>query len=133
MLLVENDGNKIYVFGRNADGTTYCNIDYEFKPYFYVDDSCGEYMNIFGKPVKKINVDNPTHVKFLREKYDDTYESKVSYTNRYIIDKYHDKDIPEELKRICYFDIECEMLHDFDVYKALNKITSICCYDTFLK
>lgn len=128
MILVENLGSEIYVFGRKGR-EPYVEKVLDFKPYFYAEDSNGEFATIDGKKVKKIFVNDPGEVPEIRTGYNH-YEADIPFVTRFIVDKF-DSIEKEELRKL-YIDIEIEVLDSFpDVQKAINKILSIACFDSF--
>lgn len=132
MITIENRGKKIFLFGRN-NKTPYIKEVKDFYPYFYVEDWRGKYKTVDDKQAKKIICATPFDIRNEREKYKETYEADVVYTNRYIIDKI-DKIEKEEI-RLCYLDIETEKTERGygGPEKAFNPISSITCYDSFDK
>ena len=132
MITIENKGKKIFLFGRN-NKTPYIKEVKDFYPYFYVEDWRGKYKTVDDKQAKKIICATPFDIRSEREKYKETYEADVVYTNRYIIDKI-DKIEKEEI-RLCYLDIETEKTERGygGPEEAFNPISSITCYDSFDK
>jgi len=132
MITIENEGNRIYEFGRIDNNPTVKVID-NFYPYFYAETLNGEFISIDNKKIAKIICDYPGEVKELRKNYKNTYEADVLYVNRYIIDKKND--MPKQTIRILYFDIEIERTEKgySTTEEADNPILSISSYDSFEK
>jgi len=80
----------------------------DFQPYFYVEDSTGEYKGIYGERLRKIYTDDPSRVRKERTRYSKTWEADVIYTRRFLIDKgiYKGIEFPEEHFFITKNDIE---------------------------
>ena len=130
MLIFESDGKDIIIRGRDSDKKRYEKRITDFKPYFYVPHVDGHYTTQFGKKVRRITLDHPGAVKSERERFHETYESDVIYTNRYLIDTF--TEIPKEPYRICFFDIETRDDGKFpNVTTADMEILSIAAYDNF--
>ncbi len=131
MILTENKKQNITIFSRDINGNPTIEHIKDFKPYFYAQDSNGEYKTIDGDKAKKIVMASPEFVKTEREKYAKTYESDILYPNRYIIDKLGVVDkVPI---RICYLDIETARTEKGfeDPVEANNPILSISVCDSF--
>ena len=133
MITIENKGSNIYIFGRSSKNLAYTRKILNFKPYFYYEHWNGEFTTIDGKKAIKVYCSLPSDVPKEREKYNNTYEADIVYTNRYIIDEI-DK-IEKENVRICYLDIEIQRTKSGyeSAEVANNPILSICCYDSFTK
>ena len=133
MIQIEQKGNQIFIFGRNDDKTTYCKHIKDFRPYFYVEDSNGEYKSILGKRLKKIVCNMPYDVKKKRDFYGKHYEGDILYTNRYLID--HPEVIHKSDIRILYLDIEIRRTtNGYESWEvANNPILCVGCYDNFDK
>ena len=118
------------MFGRENNKVIHKTVN-NFNPYFYYIHPDGNFKSIFGKKCKKKIVFKPSDIYIQKKEYEHL-EADVSFTNRYLIDKFDN--FPEQEIRKCYIDIETEIKGDFpDVMVAPNKILSICCYDTILK
>jgi len=128
MLTIENVGKRIYIF--NKDGYE---INNNFKPYFYYENEKGNHTSLFGKPLLKLEVNDPKDVPKMRDDYLNPHEADVVYTTRYMIDKY-DK-IEKEDYRIFYLDIELEMNEktEIDVENTPAKINIIGIFDSQTK
>jgi DNA polymerase I len=125
-------GHKPYIILFTRDGPTRKQITIDnFQPYFYVP--VDEYQNVagslpkeitkalLGETVAKYITETPGDVPQLRKMFSNTWEAKVKFTNRYVIDK-----IPKIEKtnlRIQYTDVEEN--HD-------EEIISIAVFDNFL-
>ncbi len=130
MITIQNNANEIVLFGRDQTRTAYVKKIKDFKPYFYYETTGGVYDTIHGTRAQKIICNNPRDVSFQRQNYNKTYEADVVYANRYIIDRIDN--LEKEPIRICYLDIETEMVEGFDMpHKSPKKILSIYCYDNF--
>jgi len=131
MIKVENKGSDIFEFGRQG------NVPYikkhKFQPYFFYEDTTGNFKTIDGKNATKLVLKNPKEVPVVREQYNKTYESDIVYTNRFIIDNY--KIIKQDKIRICYIDIEIARTKNGyeSAVKATNPILCIGTYDNFDK
>lgn len=130
MIIVENDGNRIYIFSRDETGNPTVTVDNNFKPYFYSLNQSGNFKSIFGDPLIKIICEDPGEISEMRKQYEH-FEGDVNYTNRYIIDKF--KTIPRVPIRKCYIDIETSSKGGWaDIEKGNQPILSICVHDNFL-
>ena len=128
MIIIENKNNVIYTFGRNEKNISYKKT-VPFYSYFWTIDDKGEGLSIDDKKLKKINLSDTKEI-FNITKSKNYYEFDVAFTNRYLIDEV--KEIKKEPIRVCYFDIETEIINAIDIVNTPNKILSICCYDNFL-
>ena len=142
MNTIEATGKIIHIYGRDENKNFYHKEVKDFKPYFYVpasEDSSSfrtesvDKLGLDGEKVKKVYCNQPGEVRGVRERFNKTYEADVTYVNRYLIDKV-DK-IKDEPLRICFIDIETQIGTNKvpNVKDADMPITSICCYDSFLK
>jgi DNA polymerase elongation subunit (family B) len=131
MLIIENKGNLIEMFGRTQLGQLTKKTDNTFRPYFYIKNPKGEFKTITGERVSKIIVNEPKDVFTQRSKYEH-YEGDINYTNRYLIDRVNK--IDKEPIRVCYLDIEIRQESGFsEISEAKNPITLIGVYDNFTK
>jgi len=118
--VIEHGKPSIYLFGRDIRRERKTVRVRGFRPYFYVPDENGEFETIFGERVRRVILDNPRMVPREREKYEKTYEAKIPFVYRFLIDagikcgftvsrgkvrSAEDLHIPP---RIGYFDIEVE-------------------------
>lgn len=131
MIQIEAKGNQIFLFGRNDDKSLYCKQIKDFRPYFYVEDSEGDFVSIRGKKLKKITCNFPYEIKKQRDFYSNTYEADILYVNRYLID--HTEVIKKCPIRIFYIDIEIQKtINGYESFeKATNPILCVGCYDSF--
>jgi len=101
----------------------------DFKPYFYIEDPNGKFKSIFGKKLRKIECDNPKEVSVKRDKFHEkgvnTYESKIRYLQRYLIDRVPTP-FPKQKFHKLYLDIETN--YSVDVENTPEPIISIFCY-----
>ena len=113
-----------------------------FKPYFYAEDSDGEYISCYGDRIKKVVCGLPTDVKKLRGKYPKTFDADILYDMRYTIDKgiyygfdetFTPIDVPAVEPRICYFDIEVRSPPEIfpEVKAAKYPIVLVSWYDNY--
>lgn len=131
MIIIENKGNVIEMFGRKEDGTFYKKPDYNFRPYFYIKNSKGEFTAINGTKVSKVVCNDPKEIQSKRTNYEH-YEADILYTNRYLIDKI--SKIDKEPIRKCYLDIEIRQGEGYStIDEAKNPISLIGVYDSFNK
>ena len=113
-----------------------------FKPYFYAEDSDGEYISCYGDKIKKVVCGLPTDVKKLRGKYPKTFDADILYDMRYTIDRgiyygfdeaFNPIDVPAMEPRICYFDIEVRSPPEIfpEVKAAKYPIVLVSWYDNY--
>jgi len=130
MIIFEASGSDVIIRGRHSNGDRYQERR-KYRPYFYVKGD-GPYKSLFGDKLKKIEVDHPANVKQEKYKYPQSFESDVTYINRYMIDCI--PELPKEPIRCAFLDIEVD---DADGYPNLEtadkQIISICIYDSFKK
>lgn len=148
LITIHRTGSDIILYYRTKNGKK--KITIPFTPYFYVPGK-GESQDLFGNPVKKITVNDPSDVPHVRRLYDKHYEADVPYTRRFLIDmniksyfqiKQHSKielypiENPTEQipMKIWYLDIE---VHPGDSLPSpenpTQEITSITVYDKSIK
>lgn len=82
----------IFIFARDVETKKMKKIAIKnFKPYFYVEDSGGEYTNCYGEPIKKVVCKTPIETNDERTKYKidgiNTFNSDIQYEMQYLIDK----------------------------------------------
>lgn len=79
----------IYIYCRGLDNKRHTFKVAGFKPYFYVDTEpqWADLLDLFGKPARKITVDQPGQVKFIRDNFYMTYEDNIPFGWRYLYDK----------------------------------------------
>ena len=85
LINIYNRKNKICLFLRDKEGKLTIRWIKDFYPYYYELDKEGKHLGYDGKKLKKIIVNEPKEVPRLRS--EDSYESDIIFTNRYIIDK----------------------------------------------
>lgn len=130
MINIEAAGKNIIIRGRTENKERYEKIVKDFKPYFYVENSNGEYTSLFGEKLRKVECDHPKEIRYIRNNFDKTYEADILYIYKYMIDNYDS--IESEPIRVCFIDIETEDRNGFpNVEKAEQPILSICAYDNF--
>ncbi|MEM4067307.1 MAG: DNA polymerase domain-containing protein, partial [Candidatus Micrarchaeaceae archaeon] len=137
------NGNSIIFHGRDEKGNrVHYKLDYEDKPYLYVQDPNGKDGRSFeGIPLKRIYVNRPEDIKLEREKYDITYEAKVPWIDRIRYDhgiKYGidlETGEPSDFMiqpRIAYLDIEVVDKNGFpNTERASDKVIGFTLYDSF--
>lgn len=144
---IQNNKPIIYSYGRNKDGSKYCNKITDFKPYFYVlkgqesiyrndnrvvDIVDNDYKEIKGKEVVKIVVNNPFDIRELSYMVSESFEADIDLNTRYSIDTIGE--IEKEPIATCFIDIETDHDKTFPTpRKAAFPITAITCYNTLLK
>jgi DNA polymerase I len=104
MINIEAEGNIIHLWGRKQNGELYHQTVNDFFPYFYVEDSKGQFTTLFGKKVRKFYCSHPAEVREKREEYKPNYEADVTFVNRYLIDKV--EVLEKEPIRAGFLDIE---------------------------
>ena len=124
----------------------------DFKPYFYINDldyeedaytvsmtiegkrykltypftyEQGDWVNLQGKPLKKVEVLKPSDIKYAKKMWSRTYEADVPFHYRYCIDKL--PSIPEYNMRKWYWDME--WITDDPIHG--DAITAISLYDNY--
>lgn len=76
---------------------------FPFKSYHYQKDPYGEYKSIYGDSLKRVNGKSKSNS-------DDIFENDVDPIVRTLIDKYLHEDEPSTGHKICFYDIEVEMV-----------------------
>ena len=124
-------GHNIYLFNRGEDKKLYVEKNENFYPYFYIEDQDGEYISLFGEKLKRVIVNHPGEIERRRNAYSKTWESDVTYVNRYLIDKFN----KIEKTRLKYHIIDIEVLsingRMADPRQAKAPIIAITVYDNF--
>ena len=129
MIIFEASGSDIIIRGRHSDGERYQERR-KYRPYFYVKDPDGDYKSLFGDKLKKVEVTHPANVKTEKLHYPQSFESDVTYINRYMIDCI--PEIPKEPIRCAFLDIEVDDADGYPNLETADKpIISICIYDSF--
>ena len=134
MINIEANNTNLFLLGRYSNNKPYKKLITDFKPYYFIEDKNGKYISIEGKKLKKIIVQHPSQVILERDKYEKTWESDITYVNRFLIDRC--KKIEKEPLRIQYLDIETGKNDKNEFAKPENadgQILSICIFDSFLK
>lgn len=131
MIVFEASGSDIIIRGRYSNGDRYTERR-KYRPYFYAPDENGEHISLYGDKLKKIEVFHPAQVKQDRSGYKTTFESDVTYVNRYMIDEI--PEIKKEPIRCAFLDIEVDDADGYpDVALADKPVISICVFDSFKK
>lgn len=122
----------LLIFGRDTEtkevkrfGVT------SYKPYYYIEDSNGELLNCYGKPITKIEFDSIKEMRNAKTQYRrqkiETFESDISFDYKFVIDKgisygFDEKLNPVEtplmMPRICYYDIEVAIPSELGIDEA---------------
>ena len=117
-----------------------------FKPYFYINESeseitsyapskyikrdfeyeQGDWVNLKGKKLKRVYVENSFDIYSARKLFNKTYEADVPYTFRYAVDTI--SEMPEYDMRKWYWDMEWQQGGEHH-----DKITTIVMYDNYDK
>tara|TARA_R110000796_G_scaffold130356_2_gene245956 strand:+ start:2680 stop:4317 length:1638 start_codon:yes stop_codon:yes gene_type:complete len=117
-----------------------------FKPYFYINESeseitsyspskyikrdfeyeQGDWVNLNGKKLKRVYVENSFDIYSARKLFNKTYEADVPYTFRYAVDTI--SEMPEYDMRKWYWDMEWQQGGEHH-----DKITTIVMYDNYDK
>jgi len=131
MIIFESMGSDIIIRGRDSQGKRYSERR-KYRPYFYVPKEDGEFTGLKGEKLEKIYCNHPAEVKKAKEVYPKTFESDVTYINRYMIDQI--PELPQEPIRCAFLDIEVYDLEGFPVIQSTSKkILSVSVYDSFKK
>ncbi|MCW1309516.1 MAG: DNA-directed DNA polymerase [Candidatus Nanoarchaeia archaeon] len=148
---IGKEGSDIILYVRTQEGERKRFKIRGFRPYFYVPDSNGSYLSIFGDRLRKIELKDPSAVPKSREKFEKHFEADIPYTRRFLIDmKIFDgvyisgdkEEITlEEIKpfgvkeiefRKWFLDIEVKSPIVPDPEKAEYEICSIAVFDNYL-
>jgi len=123
-----HENRKIYLFLRDKNGKLEIKEDNSFFPFYYDQSIDGNCIGYDGTKLKKLFVSHP---KEIRERSSSTsYESDISYTKRYLIDK-----VPEINKtKLRWFMLDMETLSkkvskSYETKKAKDPISCIVIYD----
>lgn len=132
MITVEQKGDRnLLVFDRDNNNQRLITEVTDFQPYFYTEDFLeGKHISLLGERTKKIFVDKVKDVPLERKGYSKVYEADIHYTDRYIIDRIKIP-IPKRNLRKCFLDIETD--DSIDTLRTPKPITSISCFDSYLK
>ena len=123
--------NAINLRWRDSEGNRQESTIEDFKPYFYINEldyeeevytvsltiegkrykltypftyEQGDWVNLQGKQLKKVEVLKPSDIKYAKKLWSRTYEADVPFHYRYCIDKLNS--IPEYNMRKWYWDME---------------------------
>ena len=123
--------NAINLRWRDSEGNRQESTIEDFKPYFYINEfdyeeeaytvsmtiegkrykltypftyQQGDWINLQGKQLKKVEVLKPSDIKYAKKSWSRTYEADVPFHYRYCIDEL--KEIPEYNLRKWYWDME---------------------------
>lgn len=147
LIKVTRDGSIIFLHVRTHEGKRKVKV-VDFRPYFYVPHSSGDYVSIDGSRVRIIYANKPEDVRGMRKFYHKHYEADIPYTRRFLIDTnlFSYVEIPDydsvsfrEIKpsqgnidiRVWYLDIEMRAEHFPDPDKAEYPISSITIHDSY--
>lgn len=138
----------IYVWSRDTE-TLKCKrfVIKGFKPYFFIDDPDGEFINCFGGKISKVECKTPDEVPIKRKQYEErgliTYDADILFEMRYLIDKgitygHNEKLKPVDVEapitpRVVYYDIEVDIPEGEPIDPTLNKypIVAISVLDSY--
>ena len=146
--------NAINLRWRDSEGNRQESTIEDFKPYFYINEldyeeeaytvsmtiegkrykltypftyQQGDWINLQGKQLKKVEVLKPGDIKYAKKSWSRTYEADVPFHYRYCIDKL--ESIPEYNMRKWYWDME--WVNDDPEHG--DAITCIVVYDNYTK
>jgi len=138
----KDNHTELVIYSRDENGKKHVKRVKDFRPYLYVpeeevipDHHCitgveTGHKAILGEPVKKVFVKKSNDVPIMREIFSKTYESDVSFTQRYIVDEIGEID-PYKLK-ILYLDLELDTDDVFPDLESPNQaVTCISIIDNF--
>ena len=124
---IGNIGRTIYLWHRVGKELKLYK-DSSFYPYFYQEDSQGQFKTIDNKRVKKIVCRQPFDVKTKRN--ETSYEADILFYKRYCIDKIS-QFLPTELK-YSFMDIEI-LCNELPTYRnPIYPVSSISCSDSYI-
>ena len=147
---VRADGRIIELKLRTEDGNVVIKRVTDFYPYFYVPNSSGEYVSVFGERLMKVRCEDPRDVRHKRENYEKHYEADIPYTRRFLIDTgiKQGAEVPDTIEiswrdikpvqvkvepRIWWFDIEVYQEGGLpDARNPEQEITAFTVYDTYI-
>jgi len=122
---IYNDNRTIYLFHRiNRELQIIKNQT--FFPYYYEPNSSGIFRGYNGEKLQKVIVKAPYEVT--RKRTDNSMESDIVYTKRFLIDKIN---IIKTNLRWIMFDIEVKTPKFPDIHKAEKPISCIVTYDNY--
>ena len=123
-------GGVISFFEYDEDGQRQL-IEEEYKPYCYVPAKDGEYKDILGNRCKKKEFNNFYQDQRSYVESHKTYEGDIKPEDRFLIDKYHDKNILDNIPKlqIHFIDIETDSAGGFpDATRITDEILLITVY-----
>jgi len=126
---IYNKNRKIYLFKRNNRGELTVEINNSFFPYFYTPCVEGNYKGYKGESLKKVIVSTPKEVA--KNRTDNSYESDIIFTRRYLIDKIDE--IEKTDIKYCFLDIEVQSTKKPNVQRAEYPISCISVYNSLYK
>ncbi len=125
---IHHQGRNLFLFCREDNELKIETIN-TFFPYFYTPCEGGNFTSFKGKPLKKVIVSTPKEVN--NNRTDNSYESDIIFTKRYLIDKI-DEIEKTELK-YCFIDIEVQSTKNPDVRYAEYPVSCISVYNSSSK
>ena len=129
-LFLKNQHDVVLVC-RDSKGKRFTKTITHHRPYMFIEDENGPYIDLYGKKLKKIVYNSPIEVKNNRDNYSKTWESDIIYVNRVLIDEI--EKIEKAPLRLLNIDIETTGKSDIDttIEQALDPITCISALDNF--
>ena len=124
---IHSERRRIYLFCRNEKGELEITEENSFYPYYYELDETGSYKSFDGKSLRKISCTDPYDIK--RQKTNESYESDIYHTKRYLIDEV--KEIDKCKIKYCLVDIETKSPKRPDPNLAEDPISCITLYNSF--
>lgn len=131
----KKDGNKIYLYEYDENGQRQL-IEEDYKPYCYVPSKDGEYKDLLGNPCKRKDFDSYYDQQKPYVKEHKTYEGDVMPEDRFLIDRYHDKNILDNIPtlNIHVIDIETDSSKGFPQAERIeDEILLITVYSNITK
>jgi DNA polymerase elongation subunit (family B) len=125
---IGNFKRLVYLFVREDDGTLSIKEDNGFYPYFYEPDPNGKFLSFDGKPLRKVFVPFPADISRMRS--EESYESDMLFTKRYVIDKV--KTYDRAKLHWGMIDIEVVSPHGVpDIHTVNDTVAGAVIYDNF--
>lgn len=128
-------GDTIYLYEYDKNGQRQL-IEEEYESYCYIPSDDGDYKDLLGNPCKKKVFDSyyGDQKPYVKDKT--TYEGDLAPADRFIIDRYHDKNILENIPQlhIHFIDIETDSSKGFpDATRLSDEILLITVYSNVTK
>jgi len=110
--------NHIYLWEYDKEGNRQL-IEVPYVPYCYIPDKNGSFKDLFGKSCRRKEFSDYGAQREYTKNYE-SFEGDITPDSRFLIDKYHDKDLLSNLPELNIHFIDIEVSHDDGQPKSGN-------------